>query len=122
MKLTSLALAGALFFLLACAPPAPVNSSALSGKIIEILQSGAHTFVHLNTSRLVQSADTGGYSHIRYDSRGMRVWVMVPQIPQIRMEVGQDVTFRPGEFKRNFMLTAMGRAFDLIYVSEGLVR
>jgi hypothetical protein len=80
------------------ASAAPVEGQALSGKILETM-------------------DSGGYTYLKIDTGLNQPWVAIPQSP---VKVGEEVTCRPGMVMKNFSSKSMNRTFDTIVFSAGL--
>ena len=76
----------------------PQDMPALSGKIVETMDSGGYTYVH-----------------IVKDSK--KVWVAVPRM---KVTVGQDISFQPGMVMNNFTSKTLGRTFESVVFSNGI--
>lgn len=76
---------------------APAASSALSGKVVETMNSG-------------------GYTYVLLEKKGKKTWVAVPEM---RVSVGQEVAFQPGQEMANFKSKSLNRTFDSIVFSGG---
>jgi len=75
------------------------TGSALSGKVTETM-------------------DAGGYTYICIENAGKKTWLAVPQTQVI---VGQQLSFSPGSVMSNFTSKSLGRTFDSIIFSGGIV-
>jgi hypothetical protein len=73
-------------------------ASALSGKVVETMNSGGYTYVSL-------------------ENNGKKTWVAVPQTT---VTVGQQLTFQPGAEMQNFMSKSLNRTFESIIFSGGI--
>jgi hypothetical protein len=78
---------------------AALNSSPLSGKVVETMNAGGYTYVSL-------------------EKNGKKTWVA---IPATEIKVGQEVTLQPGMEMRNFPSKTLNRTFESIIFSGGLV-
>jgi hypothetical protein len=78
---------------------AALNSSSLSGKVVETMNAG-------------------GYTYISVEKDGKRTWVA---IPVTEVKVGQEVTYQPGAEMRNFTSKTLNKTFESIIFSGGLV-
>lgn len=74
------------------------EETALQGKVLETMNAGGYTYLHL-------------------DSQRGKVWVA---IPETRVEVGEEVSSAPGMVMRNFTSKTLGRSFESIVFSPGL--
>jgi len=75
------------------------DSSFLSGKVVETMNSGGYTYVCL-------------------EKNGNKTWVAVPEM---KVAVGQKLSFQPGQEMANFKSKSLGRTFDSIVFSSGPV-
>lgn len=75
------------------------DTSSLSGKVVETMNSGGYTYVHL-------------------EKKGKKTWVA---IPEMKVSVGQQLSLLPGQEMVNFPSKSLGRTFDLIIFSGGPV-
>ena len=84
----------------AAQPGAPVAMAgdALSGKVVETMNSGGYTYVCLENS-------------------GKKTWVAVPET---KVKVGQMVTCQPGGEMKNFTSKTLKRTFESIIFSGGI--
>ncbi len=72
----------------------------LSGKVLELMESG-------------------GYTYVLIENSGGEVWVASPGV---KLEVGQMVKFQPGMAMQNFTSKTLKRTFDIIYFTGGLAQ
>lgn len=75
------------------------ETSALSGKVVETMDSGRYTYVFL-------------------EKNNKKTWVAVYKM---KIVVGQEVAFKPGIEMRNFESKTLNRTFDRIIFSTGIV-
>ena len=73
------------------------DASALSGKVVETMNAGGYTYVCLEKS-------------------GKKTWVAVPEM---KVTVGQNMSFLPGQEMANFASKSLNRTFDTIVFSGG---
>jgi len=73
------------------------DASSLSGKVIETM-------------------DSGGYTYVNLQKNGKTTWVAVPQM---KVTVGQQMSFAPGMVMNDFKSTSLNRTFDAIVFSTG---
>jgi len=76
--------------------PAPADT-ALSGKVVETMNSGGYTYVSL-------------------EKNGKKTWAA---IPAATVKVGQEMTLQPGAEMRNFTSKTLNRTFESIIFSGG---
>ncbi len=77
------------------------QSAALSGKVVDTMNSG-------------------GYTYVQLEKNGTKTWVAVPQVKGVKK--GQTMSFKPGVEMRNFESKTLKRTFDRIYFSEGPIK
>ena len=77
-------------------PPQP---SPLSGKVVESINGGGYTFVHI-------------------EKGGKKMWVAVPEM---KVAVGQEISFQPGMVMNNFPSKTLNRTFETIVFSSGVI-
>lgn len=78
---------------------AALNSSSLSGKVVETMNAGGYTYISV------------------VEKNGKKTWVA---IPVTKVKVGQKVTYQPGAEMRNFTSKTLNRTFESIIFSPGL--
>ncbi len=76
---------------------ADASAGALSGKVVETMNSGGYTYVSL-------------------EKNGKKTWVAVPQM---QVTVGQEMALQPGQEMRNFTSKSLNRTFESIIFSGG---
>lgn len=81
------------------APPQP-KQVKVTGKVMQTMNGGGYTYI------LVKQAD------------GNKVWLA---IPETQIELGSQLTFKPGMEMTNLPSKSLNRTFDKIIFSEGLV-
>jgi hypothetical protein len=73
------------------------ETSALSGKVIETMDSGRYTYVCL-------------------EKNDKKLWLAVPKM---KVVIGQNMSFKPGLEMVNFESKTLNRKFDKIIFSQG---
>jgi hypothetical protein len=73
------------------------ETSALSGKVVETMDSGRYTYVCL-------------------EKNDKNLWLAVPKM---KVVIGQNMSFRPGIEMVNFESKTLNRKFDKIIFSQG---
>ncbi|MCK9420273.1 MAG: DNA-binding protein [Nitrospirae bacterium] len=76
---------------------ASLDSSSLSGKVLETMNSG-------------------GYTYVLLEKKGKKTWAA---IPEMKVSVGQQMSLQPGTEMANFPSKSLGRTFDSIIFSGG---
>lgn len=79
---------------------APQNAEPISGKVLETMDSGGYTYIHLQKKN------------------GGKAWVAVMEMP---VKVGSRMSFKPGVVMTNFESKGLKRTFDTIVFSDGPV-
>jgi hypothetical protein len=62
--------------------------------------------------------NSGGYTYVAIEKDGGEKWVAVPQI---KVSVGQEISFRPGMTMNNFESKTLKRTFESIVFSGGVI-
>ncbi len=75
------------------------DTSSLSGKVVETMNSGGYTYVYIQKD-------------------GKKTWVAVPKM---KVAVGQDISFQPGMVMNNFTSKTLNRTFETIVFSSGAI-
>lgn len=65
-----------------------------------------------------ETMDSGGYTYVLVDTDGLESWIA---IPQSTVTVGQEVSYYDGMVMQNFESKSLGRTFDSVVFSSGLV-
>jgi len=73
------------------------KESALSGKVVETM-------------------DSGGYTYVLLDNDGKQTWVAVPKTKVVK---GSKMSFQPGAEMTNFYSKTLNRTFEKIIFSGG---
>ena len=79
--------------------PAVQAGGALSGKVVETMNSGGYTYVLLENS-------------------GKKLWIA---LPDSKVKVGQQLTCQPGMEMKNFTSKTLNRTFESIIFSGGIM-
>jgi hypothetical protein len=70
------------------------------------------------SGKVVETMNSGGYTYVNIDKEGTKTWLAVPQM---KITVGQDMSFYPGMTMKNFTSKSLDRTFDRIIFSRGVV-
>lgn len=76
------------------------DDAPLSGKVVETMNAGGYTYVHL-------------------EKNGKKTWAA---IPAMEVKVGQELTLQPGVEMNNFTSKSLKRTFESIIFSGGLMQ
>jgi hypothetical protein len=111
--------------LLAVAAAAPAafasNEKQTTGPAVKkpsVKQEKADTSGNI-TGTVVETMDASGYTYVCLDKGGKRTWVAVPQM---KVTVGEKMSFLPGQAMPNFESKSLNRTFDSIVFSGGPVQ
>ncbi len=69
------------------------------------------------SGKVVETMDSGGYTYINLQKNGKTMWVAVPQM---KVTVGQEMSFAPGMVMNDFKSNSLNRTFDAIVFSTGI--
>lgn len=75
----------------------PTEAASLSGKVVETM-------------------DAGGYTYVCIEKNGRKTWVAVPGM---KVAVGRNISFAPGQEMTNFSSKTLNRTFAKIVFSPG---
>jgi hypothetical protein len=70
------------------------------------------------TGKVIETMDSGGYTYVQIENSGKKTWVAVPKT---KVEKGQNISFSPGAEMQNFESKTLKRKFDSIIFSGGIV-
>ncbi|BDV44779.1 hypothetical protein GURASL_37020 [Geotalea uraniireducens] len=110
MALRLAALAGVLSFTLqahAFSHSQPMGGDTTMGGVTTVPLSG----------KVVETFNSGGYTYVSLEKDGKKTWVA---IPETAVEVGRELSLKPGVEMTNFQSKGLKRTFATIYFSEGL--
>ena len=99
LKMSFIALVLALTVTGSALPSYAADDKALSGKVVETM-------------------DSGGYTYAQIDNKGVKTWVAVPKTKIVK---GQNISFAPGMEMQNFESKTLKRKFDKIIFSGGVI-
>jgi hypothetical protein len=70
------------------------------------------------TGKVIESMDSGGYTYVQIENNGKKTWVAMPKT---KVEKGQNITVSPGTEMQNFESKTLKRKFDSIVFSGGVI-
>lgn len=70
------------------------------------------------SGKVVETMNAGGYTYVRIQKGGEKIWVAVPQA---EVAVGQKVTVQSGQEMKGFTSKTLNRTFDSIIFSGGII-
>jgi hypothetical protein len=91
--------------------PSPVPPPEMKMKKAEVLDSSSLS------GKVVETMNAGGYTYVSLEKDGKKTWVAIPETV---IKVGQKVSFQPGGEMRNFVSKTLNRTFESIIFSGGL--
>ncbi len=68
------------------------------------------------SGKVVETMDSGGYTYVCLEKKGKKTWAA---IPKMKVSVGQQISLMPGAEMVNFTSTSLHRTFDSIIFSTG---
>ncbi|MEW6739975.1 MAG: hypothetical protein AB1325_08745 [Nitrospirota bacterium] len=71
------------------------------------------------TGKVVETMNSGGYTYVCLEKSGKKTWVA---IPQTKVKKGQTMSLHPGVEMTNFESKTLKRKFDKIIFSAGPVK
>jgi len=97
----------------------PVNAIYSASKLKE-MDSGmkSQKRMHSLSGKVVESMNSRGYTYISIEKDGKKSWVAVPEM---KVLVGQEISFRPGMVMNNFESKTLNRTFKTIVFSGGTI-
>lgn len=94
--------------------PAPDAKAQSQGHMGKMEPSGSgFTAV---SGKVVETMDSGGYTYICLEKGGKKVWAAVPTM---KVSVGQELKLQPGMEMVNFKSASLNRTFDSVIFSGG---
>jgi len=69
--------------------------------------------------KVVETMNSGGYTYVNIENAGRKYWAAMPTT---EVKVGNEVTVSTGMVMHNFTSKSLGRTFDSIVFSQGLVK
>jgi hypothetical protein len=89
--------------------PAPAAKSSQPSNVQFVALKGTVT----------ETMNSGGYTYVQLDYNGAKYWAAMPTT---EVKVGSNVTVSTGMVMHNFTSKSLGRTFDSIVFSQGLVK
>lgn len=71
------------------------------------------------TGKVAETINSGGYTYVKLEQEGKTIWIAIPQTD---VKVGQNIVAQPGMEMKSFKSKSLGRTFDSVYFSGGLVQ
>lgn len=93
--------------------PSPVPAPEMKAKKAEAASDTSSL-----SGKVVETMNSGGYTYVRLEKKGKKIWVA---IPEMKISVGQQISLQPGQEMVNFSSKSLGRTFDSIIFSGGPV-
>jgi hypothetical protein len=115
LSLSALALAGAVS---ASVVASAATEKSTSAPHASALNAGADASAGQLSGKVVETMDAGGYTYVCLEKKGKKTWVAAPQM---KVTVGQEMTFAPGGEMKNFTSKTLNKTFDSIIFTSGPV-
>jgi hypothetical protein len=74
---------------------------------------------NLTKGTVVETMNAGGYTYLCLENNGQKSWAAIRETP---VKVGEEVEIAHGAVMRNFTSKTLGRTFDAIIFSQGIVK
>lgn len=71
------------------------------------------------SGKVVETMNSGGYTYVCLEKGGKKTWVAVPEMKVVK---GKKMSFQPGVVMQNFESKTLKRKFDKIVFSAGPVK
>jgi hypothetical protein len=71
---------------------------------------------HALSGKVVETMNSGGYTYVCLENKGKKTWVAVPEM---KVSIGQKIALQPGAEMTNFQSKTLNRTFDRIIFSGG---
>lgn len=68
------------------------------------------------SGKVVETMNAGGYTYICLEKAGRKTWIAVPEM---KVTVGKEMAFQPGQVMTNFSSKTLNRTFESIIFSSG---
>jgi hypothetical protein len=115
-RLISLLALGFLAVAVSLAYAAPEKEKPQPEPQVFSTEKTAETVVPSISGKVVETMNAGGYTYVRLEKNGKKTWIAVPQM---KVSVGQQMTFQPGQEMTNFTSKSLNRTFGSIIFSGG---
>jgi len=89
---------------------------ALMFTLTVISLTAAYAADHLS-GKVVETLDSGGYTYVNIEKDSKSTWLA---IPQTKITVGKEMSFKPGSVMNDFTSKSLNRTFDTIIFSGGI--
>jgi hypothetical protein len=70
------------------------------------------------SGKVIETMDSGGYTYAQIENNGKKTWVAVPKTKIVK---GKNISFAPGMEMQNFESKTLKRTFDRIIFSSGVI-
>jgi len=69
------------------------------------------------SGKVVETMNSGGYTYVALENNGKKTWIA---LPETKLTVGQMLTCQPGVEMKNFTSKTLKRTFDSVIFSGGI--
>jgi hypothetical protein len=94
--------------------PSPDAKAQPNGNMGMMAQTGNE--MAAISGKVVETMDSGGYTYVCLEKDGKKVWAAVPTM---KVSVGQELKLQPGQEMFNFKSKSLNRTFDSVIFSGG---
>ncbi len=108
--------AAGFLILLASASFAAQKEKSSPSSQIPLMEETAETVGPAPSGKVVETMNAGGYTYVCLEKSGKKTWIAVPEM---KVTVGQQMTFKPGYEMKDFTSKTLNRTFGSIIFSEG---
>jgi hypothetical protein len=88
------------------------------GPQVPSIERTAETVGPSLSGKVVETMNAGGYTYVRLEKNGKKTWIAVPAM---KVSLGQQMAFQPGQEMKNFTSKTLNRTFESIIFSGGPV-
>jgi hypothetical protein len=91
---------------------APPTTQPMTVQPTPALQKGPHAASGQHTGKVVEFINTGTYTYVHVDTGDNKIWAAAPTF---QVKEGDKVIIPPGMTMKNFQSKTLNRTFDLVY-------
>ena len=121
-RVSIVAIAGVLITMMVCSAvpafAAAEKASPMAAPEIKAKKTEASDESAPLTGKVVETMNASGYTYVCLENKGKKNWVAVPEM---KVSVGQQMSFQPGAVMPNFTSKSLNKTFESIVFSGGPV-
>jgi hypothetical protein len=80
---------------------------------------GAESASNLIMGTVVETMNAGGFTYVCLENNGQTIWALIRETP---VAVGEEIEIANGSVRSNFTSDTLGRTFETIIFSRGMIR